>query len=137
MVLLRMEEKPPPLVLVEPEKTNFVFLKENPPLERPPMTLSLTVIHLSPGFSSVKSKTTSPSPLLLSLFFFFAPCDSGTIKSGHRRKKKPVNALVKSLDFILQILLGKFDQSSSGKCHVNLRSIAFRTPSFLKKGVFC
>ena len=54
--MVRMEENPPPLVFVLPEKTNFSFLKSKPPFERPPITLSFTTIHFLWISSSVKSK---------------------------------------------------------------------------------
>ena len=41
----RMDENPPPLVLVLPRKTSFPSLIVKSPMERPPITLSLTVTH--------------------------------------------------------------------------------------------
>ena len=52
---VRIEENPPPFVLVVPEKINLFLLKEKPPSERPPITLSFTVIQFVAGLSSVKS----------------------------------------------------------------------------------
>ena len=54
---VRIEENPPPLVLVLPEKVKRLLLKEGPPLDRPPMTLSLTVFQLSATLALLKSAT--------------------------------------------------------------------------------
>ena len=54
--MVRMEEKPPPLVFVLPEKTNLFFINAKPPFERPHITLSFTTIHFSWISSSAKSK---------------------------------------------------------------------------------
>ena len=55
----RIDEKPPPSVLVTPEKTIWSSFSTNPPRDLPPMTPSLTTIQSSTDAGEPKSITRS------------------------------------------------------------------------------
>ena len=75
------------------------------------MALSLTVI-ISPGFSSVKSKTTSLLPCPFSCFFFAFRFRNDQ-KGKHKKNGKQGQS--KKGRFHAQILFGKTKPSTGGK----------------------